>query len=215
MIVSNDDKTVFQSSILNSDSIIHGFSTRAFGDGRDIDVLKKYLSKKNITYKHIVQPHQTHSTNIQIVSKADLTKETVLILDCDGLVTVEENVVLTVVTADCVPIIYYDSIAKVAGISHQGWKGTTDNLPRVVIEKMIASGANASQIQCVMGPAINSCCYHLNLYKMNRETVQKSGVSKENIDIFPFCTCCDEERFYSYRREGKINGEMIHFVMMR
>lgn len=214
MIYSNSPKNLFHSTVLDPRGLHHGFGTKAFGDGRDISTLKHYLNTHAPAYTHIIQPQQTHSTNVHIVSAGDLIEDVIRAADCDGLVTKERNVVLTVVTADCVPIIYYDPVSAIIGISHQGWKGTRDRAPAFVIEKMIALGSTPANIICAMGPAINTCCYHMDLYTINQQTLQSAGVSAKHIDIFPFCTCCDAERFYSYRREGKINGEMIHFVMM-
>ena len=39
-----------------------------------------------------------------------------------------------------------------------------------------------------------------------------SYLNKQNIDIFPFCTCCDKKRFYSYNR-NKTTKRMISFII--
>ena len=213
MIYSNRQETIFTSTCIPFKKLYHGFGSKLLGDGRDISVLERYLESQSISYRNLVQPHQTHSTHVQTIAGI-FSDKVVNIPDCDGIITREKNVVLSVVTADCVPIIFYDPVEQIIGISHQGWKGTTNRLPEHMIGHMKRVGSRPADIICTMGPAINTCCYHMNLYQMNRETLLSAGISREHIDIFPFCTSCDAARFFSYRREGKINGEMIHFVMM-
>lgn len=214
MILTNRTQTVFYSTVIDKNTVAHGFSTKTFGDGRDISILENYLQTRHIYYSHIVVPQQTHGTSVEYIGNDADGPRLISSLHCDGLITQQKNIVLTVVTADCVPIIFFDPVSQTIGISHQGWKGTTNRMPHHMVAAMIARGVRPADIRCVMGPAINTCCYHLNLYEMNRETLIREGVSKEKIDIFPFCTACDERRFYSYRRDGGIRGEMIHFVML-
>ncbi len=214
MIYLSDSRQFFYSTLLDSYSLKHGFGTKVLGDGRKPAYLKEYLQTNDIDYTHLILPQQTHSTNVQVVTSDNLVDKVVNIPDCDGIVTRMKNVVLTCITADCVPIIYFDPQTQLIGISHQGWKGTSHKLPHYMIEAMVAQGSLAKDIRCSFGPAINVCCYHMNLYKDNLDTLQDSGVQKEHIELFPFCTCCDEERFYSYRRDKGIKGEMMHFVML-
>lgn len=204
---------VFHSSLLDSFSLVHGFGTRMQGDGRDITRVSSYLEHNKKLPRAIIKPHQTHSVHVAAISTVNIVDKIVNIPDTDGVVTEEKDILLTCITADCVPIIFVDPVAHVIGISHQGWKGTTDGMVPAMIQSMIKIGAQTSHIYCAFGPAINICCYHMNLYEINRKLLLEQGIKAQNIDVFPFCTCCDE-RFYSYRREGGIKGEMIHFVMM-
>lgn len=214
MIYSNPSGTFFQSSYLNTYSLMHGFGTKFFGDGRVLSLFQSYMARQHFRYDCIVVPQQTHSVHVQTITKDNIIDKIVKLPDCDGVVTKEKNVALTALTADCAPIIYYDPHAHVIGISHQGWKGTTGHMPHYVIEQMKTLGAHESNIICSLGPAINICCYHMDLYQININILIQCGVSPKNIDIFPFCTCCDSKRFYSYRRDKGILGEMIHYVMM-
>src|SRR5690606_7170018 len=121
MIYLNREKDVFHSSALDSYGLVHGFGTRQLGDGRDTHILANHLSIHKKLYNHIIKPQQTHSTNVSIIYKEYLTEEIIRVNDCDGLVTREKNVALSVITADCVPIIYFEPKAGIVGISHQGW----------------------------------------------------------------------------------------------
>ncbi len=229
--------------IFTSNLIFHvaGFTTKSVGDGRDTNVKVELMGKIAPGYKSIIIPHQTHSTDIEIVGKDDLRYPFRITERCDGLITTLKRVVLTIITADCVPIIYSDDKNGVIGISHQGWKGTLGMFPEKMVNQMVKYGARTNDIHCVIGPSINDCCYevfgerlekftetfgeevthqsdnktYLNLIKANYLTLLKAGIKKENIDFFPFCTSCDATKFYSNYRDRGIKGEMISFVMVK
>lgn len=42
--------------------------------------------------------------------------------------------------------------------------------------------------------------YHIDLKEINRKQLADIGIEK--IDVCPYCTCCDNEYFYSYRKEN-------------
>src|SRR3989344_1895292 len=228
------DKTYIHSDSLNRD-LFFGFGTKKLGDGRDKNALRKYFKDK-FSPVNIVFPKQIHSADVIVF------KDQVSLTDqCDAVVTKKKDTILTVITADCLPIVYVDDLARVIAISHQGWKGTLNRLPAKVVDTMLGLGSLKKNIHCIFGPAINDCCYEiygqrlenfknefqmddifrktkqkyfLNLYKANFETLTKKGIPPKNVDFFPFCTSCDLKNFYSYHRDRKIAGEMISFVML-
>lgn len=235
MIYFDKETNIYRSTLLDKLGITHGFGTKQFGDGRDTSILAHYLSQKNITYTTIIAPHQTHSTTIQTISNPP----ELMPIPCDGVITAEQNVALSVVTADCVPLLFVDPVRKAIGISHQGWKGTLEQLPAMMVDTLVDQGSQAQDIICVAGPAISDCCYevygerqqafkskygeavfrlgtkaYLNLYQANYQTLVKQGIQRDHIDIFPFCTYCHSSQFYSYHRDGKIEGEMISFLLL-
>ena len=52
-----------------------------------------------------------------------------------------------------------------------------------------------------------------NLKEMNLEILFSCGVTKENIDISPYCTCCTPELFYSHRRQKGIRGSHLSVIV--
>ena len=70
--------------------------------------------------------HQVHSDIIDRVGRSDCGRGLTVPVDhpCDGLVTNETNVVLTVFAADCTPVLLYDPICGAIGAVHAGWRGT-------------------------------------------------------------------------------------------
>lgn len=165
--------------------------------------------------------------------------------DTDGVLTRDSNIILVARTADCVPIIYADKENGIIGSSHQGWRGSLKKLQTRMVENMVKLGGKVSSIKIAIGPSIGECCYevqedlyhnfeeelpqyidqvfsikggkrYLNLIKLNYLLLMDAGIPKENIDIFPFCTKCNEKSFFSYRREGKkLQGEMFNFIVRK
>jgi hypothetical protein len=205
-----------------------GFTTSEVGDCRKLEVVQDYCKDHEIEYKKLVILEQIHSVNVKrpdsqhvgVVEQLD---------ECDGAVTNEKNVLLTIRTADCVPVLYYDPVAQVIGASHQGWRGTVKNMVQHMIVQMEELGAHRADTLMAIGPAIGMCCYtvdsdryvlfmeemerfeklifkphgdtfHLNLLRLNYELAIENGIASDHIDTFPYCTSCDATRFFSYRR---------------
>jgi copper oxidase (laccase) domain-containing protein len=108
---------------------------------------------------------------------------------------------------------------------------------------MLHLGGDKKDILVAIGPSIGTCCYdideeryysfleefdgysnkifkikrgkrYLNLAMLNYLQLLESGISEDNIDFFPFCTCCDTKRFFSFRRNDKKDyGEMLSFIV--
>jgi hypothetical protein len=142
--------------------------------------------------------------------------------EADGLWTDEPNVPLFVMTADCVPIalVRADGTPALA-VLHAGWKGL---LAGVVANGVAALGAGG--LRAAIGPAIGPCCYevgeevaapyrdrfgddvlhgrNLDLWTSTERALREAGV--EDITRFDRCTSCEEEWFFSHRRDKGVTG---------
>lgn len=222
-----------------------GFTSRAAGDVRKIQTIKDFLKEEDITYKKLVVLEQIHSINVGSTYQ-DHIGEVEQIPECDGVITKELGVCLTVRSADCVPIVFYDPIAGVIGASHQGWRGSVKNMVGRMILAIEKMGGRRQDILMAIGPAIGMCCYtidrdryvlfmeemerferliirphgdsyHLNLLRLNYELAREVGITHDHIDFAPYCTSCDKDRFYSFRRHkatGESFGEMMGYIML-
>lgn len=114
------------------------FTTKAIGDTdlnseEGIENLKKFFKAEKPTPFSFVWAKQTHSANI--IDIKDNTKD-FLYEDVDGFITKRKDVILMTKHADCLPIYFYDTINKVIGICHSGWKGSFQEIGIKTIEKM-------------------------------------------------------------------------------
>lgn len=199
MLEFNHSLQVFQSTLFPL-TITHGFGTRMTGNGGDLGQIKQHFNRNNISIKSIVDPDQHHTDTIVVVNEQTNTTD---IRVCDGLITGCSGTALTVVTADCMPILYADVRTNKIGISHNGRVGTNLLLAKKIIKQFVDSGSELSDLRVALGPAIGACCYPMNLIRENISQLTSEGLVRSQIDWFPFCTQCDSQRFFSFRGSGK------------
>jgi len=148
-------------------------------------------------------------------------------IKADALVTATEGVALSVLTADCQPVLFADQKARVVGAAHAGWKGALNGVLEATVQKMEALGAARASIHAVIGPSISQRNYevgpefmdqfldvnpdysrffangsedrlHFDLPAFGLHRLKQMGVSSASWTRH--CTYADPERFYSYRR---------------
>jgi polyphenol oxidase len=107
----------------------------------------------------LARAYQIHSPDVVTVTgpidKFDPPK-------ADALVTNLPNILLAVQTADCVPVLFADSVAGVVGAAHSGWKGAFTGVNENTIVAMEALGADRSHISCAIGPCIAQKSYEVD-----------------------------------------------------
>ena len=208
-------KKVLKSTLLKD--VLHCFTTREINVE---EVLSSFGAKYNI------YPTQTHSHNVEFVDDRLEYPNT------DSLILTKKDTTIYLKFADCTPIILYDIEQKIGAIVHAGWRGTAKSIGIKTIEKMNSKPEN---IIALIGPAIGECCYevsdevkqevlstvnnkeglfnnrNIDLKQINARQLQEIGVDK--IDICPYCTSCNNDLFYSYRKE---NGtDKRHYALFK
>jgi len=187
--------------------------------------------------------YQTHSDNIQIIKKNETLGWDSLddaIQDCDALISNQPKVMLSILTADCVPILLFDPIKKVIAAVHAGWKGTQSKILLKTVQRMKeAFFCHESDLIVGIGPSIGKCCYEvdwnvaqhfsdipnsytqnnekykLDLPFINQQQLLKAGVKADNIELSGVCTACENERYFSYRKEGGCSGRFITIIGLK
>ena len=188
---------------------------------------------------------QIHSDVVERVGKKDCGRGLLTPVErgCDGLITDEPEVALTVFSADCTPILLFDPVRRAIGAVHAGWRGTAAGIVAKAVEKMSAEfGCRPEHIRAAIGPCISQCCfetdadvpdamlaalgggaresirpvgskYYVNLKALNALWLRRAGV--ERIDISADCTACQPERFWSHRRVGGMRGSLAAVIMLQ
>lgn len=186
---------------------------------------------------YIVSLKQTHSANVVIVdnSNRELLKHPEPSLEGDALITALPDTVLLVKVADCQPLLLADPVQKVIAAVHSGWRGSVQNIIgktiAVMQEKMSCDPAN---IVAGIGPSLGPCCAefvnykdelpptfwpyklgenHFNFWRISAMQMKEAGVPEDNIEISGFCTVCNPNLFFSYRRD-KITGRFGAAIML-
>lgn len=138
------------------------------GDDRE-DVLENYRRISQVIgcdLSKMVLSHQTHTTNIRIVTEKDAGKgiwKERDYNDVDGLITNVEGMTLVTFYADCVPLYFVDPVHRAIGLSHSGWKGTVNRMGLRTIEAMSkAYDSRPEDMLACIGPSICGDCYEVS-----------------------------------------------------
>lgn len=84
-------------------------------------------------------------------------------LSGDGLITRVPGVVLTVRTADCIPVLIVDPVERAVGSFHAGWRGTLARIvEKGVGEMRRAFRSQPEKLLAAIGPGIHRCCYEVS-----------------------------------------------------
>ena len=114
---------------------------------------------------NFVFARQVHGAGVRIVGPADRGSGAFTlddaVPDTDALVTTSPDVVLAILTADCVPIVLHDPVAGVLACVHAGWRGTVARVPAAAVAAMQSLGSRPSDILAGVGPAAAPARYQV------------------------------------------------------
>ena len=174
-----------QHPFIEDQNISYGFFTRNGGFSKqpfntlncslninddEINVEKNLrLVSKELGLKNIIKLHQVHSSDVIIIDERNLKKN---FYKADGLVTNVKNIGLSILGADCAPILFYDKVSKIIGACHAGWRGAINNIVENTILKMEEIGAKRKNITAIIGPTIHKDSYEIkeDVAKIVKET---------------------------------------------
>ena len=75
-------------------------------------------------------------------------------ITADGAVTNIPDIILTLRTADCAPILFYDQQNQVIGVAHAGWRGALYGIIENTLDLMCHHGAETKYIAAAIGPCL-------------------------------------------------------------
>lgn len=172
--------------------------------------------------EHLITVHQVHSATVAHVTGPLADKPR-----ADGIVTATPGLALSVLTADCQPVLFADPRAGVIGAAHAGWRGALDGVLEATVDAMEGLGANRADIRAVIGPTISQRAYEVGpeflaeFLSDDPETARFFAQGNGDRMLFDLpgfglhrlrgagvghaewtrhCTYSDPERFFSYRR---------------
>lgn len=230
--------------ILTSDMLTpvkHGFFTRRGGassgvfeglncglgssDQTEIVLINRARAAKamDVDLEQLAGVHQVHSASVVTVQDPAHTQDA----KADGMVTNVPGVCLSILTADCQPILFADTTSGVIGAAHAGWKGAVGGVLEATIDAMVALGARREDIRAAIGPSISQTAYevgpeffenfldedpensrffaggngnrmHFDLPAFGLHRMREAGL--RDVEWIRHCTYADPDRFFSYRR---------------
>lgn len=241
---------------LKDKGLCHGISTREGGQSvNDLATLnlglkvndseenikfnrRKFCEAVGMDYQRVVASGQVHGDHVALVDEKQAGQR---LADTDGLVTRTPNLPLMLFFADCVPLLLYDPIRKIIGLSHAGWKGTFQSIgPRTLSVMQHAFGTDPEDCLMGIGPSIGPADYEvdepvmreihtrwpavesfaksgrpghwmLDLWAWNRQQMVEAGVPEKNIFVSGVSTAQHSDLFFSHRAS---NGKAGRFGVL-
>lgn len=177
---------------------------------------------------------QTHSTRVVDASTYQGQTDS---LEADASYSTSPGLVCAVMTADCLPVLICNRQGTQVAAVHAGWRGLAAGIIEAAIKQF---PGNHADLLIWLGPAIGPAAYEVGndvrvaFLQQSPEAEQAFKPSNENkwyMDIYSlarqrlagmgvrhiyggeYCTYTDQDRFYSYRRDG-ITGRMASLIWM-
>ena len=226
-------------------NIKHGFFSKNGGVSKDIyeslncgfgsnDVKGNVLNNLSIVSKkmgvnkdNLITMNQTHSNKVVIVDKINQDTKRV---NADALITNINNITISVLTADCVPILIYEKKNRIVACVHAGWKGAVNGIVENTFNQIINMNKDNS-FYVAIGPCIGPNNYEvgkefynefISENKMNEKFFSSSNEKKIFFDLRKYInfkiskfdvkhvenvnldTFDEKENFFSFRRSRKL-----------
>lgn len=159
----------------------------------------------------------------------------------DAAITSRADVVLAVMTADCLPILLADSRGRMVGVAHAGWRGLAGGVAEATVDAMRNRLGADARFVAWLGPAIGPAAFEVgaevreafcdhhpqalsafvadpdtgrwraDLYRLARQRLASRGV----VDVGggDRCTLAEARHFYSHRRD-RVSGRMASLIRL-
>ena len=207
--------------LYNTPSWLTAFTT---GKGSGVEAL-------GLRLEDLALPRQVHSDNVLWMKEAGRPEQT------DAVITDQPGLCVCVKTADCIPILLYDTRKHIVAAVHAGWRGTVSRIVQKTVKQM--QPLNPTDLHAIIGPGISleqfevgdevyeafreagfpmervarkAERWHIDLWEANRWLLEELGVE----DIFVEGTCTrTSEDFYSARRETINTGRNYNGIFIK
>jgi YfiH family protein len=221
----------------------HFFGTKAQRVNPTVGVVTAVATKSAAQrVSGIITVKQVHGTDALVV---DRPPDVGMRFDggWDAVVTDQPGVLVSVRTADCVPVLLHDPTRRVVAAVHAGWRGAVAGIvPRTIDLLRTRFGSNAADIMAAVGPSVGMCCYEvdepvmsrvqgyafwpkvvrhtkpgkamLDLRRFVQEQTAAAGIDDTRLFLVDLCTVCHPSLFYSYRRDGIVSGTMVSGIAL-
>ena len=199
--------------------------------------------QKRMRLDRLLFLHQVHGVDGVVITAENVDNMIPFAAEGDFLVTNVSRVGLGVLTADCLPIVMYDSAAHVIALVHAGWQGAVKGVVLKALDAMQQQcKTKLEHIRIFFGPSAKVCCYqvqddfkqHLeniaygeqalhrhgdklffDLPLFNKLQLEDRGIKKEAFHLdYNVCTI-DQESFFSYRRQGQQAGRQLTIAALK
>jgi len=241
--IQNNGKGYIQLPLFNGASLFHFFGTRLLAKSSETEAEHSEKIAALAQAESLGRCRQVHGNlicQVGVAGRAPFSE----VPTGDGLTTNQCGLLITVSTADCVPVLLFDPVRRAVSAVHAGWRGSHLNISAKAVAAMQRYyGSKPKDILAGIGPSIGPCCFEtgrdvwekleqdysygklvvshgreekawVDLTQLNRLQLIEAGLRPEKIQAAGICTACTPNRFFSFRRDGKKIGNMTSGLML-
>lgn len=194
-----------------------------------------FLKALSISPSQLCLVKQIHGNGVfKITSLSQRTGS----VEADAMVTDQKGIALGILTADCLPVFFYEPSRNVIAIAHGGWKGLRHGIIQHTVSFMVEEySIKKCNLMVGLGPCIRSCCYEVgeefsryfpgayskkpknekgfvDLVKVMHEYLEQTGVRKDNVFDSGICTSCERKKFFSARADNGTQNRILSLIMI-
>lgn len=195
---------------------------------------RRFFSSLGIDESEVAFSGQVHGKKILVAHEPGKSE------GYDAIITNKKNVFVAVGVADCAPVLVYDPITQAVAAIHAGWRGTVQQIVFLTLQQMKAEyGTAARNCYAWIGTCISECAFEVgaevaeafdrefvrwddnrkkhfvDLKKANKKQLVAAGIPGAQIEVATNCTVANNDRYFSYRSEGKDSGRMLAVIGLR
>jgi len=136
------------------------------------------VSKKmGVSKNNLFSMNQTHSNKVVTI---DENNRNIQRISADALITKIKNIAISVLTADCVPILIYEEVNHVVACVHAGWRGAVNGIIKNTLNEIVNKSKN-NKIYVAVGP-----CIGVENYEVGKEFYGEFIKESKKNEIFFF-----------------------------
>jgi len=199
---------------------------------------RRFAAAAGFDLAALVTAQQVHGTRLAWVRKTDrgrgaLDWESAL-PETDGLLTIEPDVPVAILVADCAAVLIADPVRRALALAHAGWRGALGRIASAAVRALVESGSHPEDLRAGISPTLCPACLEVSAEigntvasELGKETVDfthekpqlrihamlaadlaAAGVSPAQIAAHPDCTRCRNDKYFSHRGQNRRAGRL-------
>ena len=161
---------------------------------KNLELVCKKISCKN---EALITLNQKHTNQVIHFKNEKSVKNK---LEGDAIVSEAKNIAISILSADCAPILFYDPKKKLIGCAHAGWKGALNGIIKNTVKKFNELNSKNNDLIVAVGPCIGK-----ENYEVKKDLLEKFIEKDKNNKVF-FKEINNEKYLFDLR--GFINREI-------
>jgi copper oxidase (laccase) domain-containing protein len=214
-----------------------------FGDAESVEKNRRqFLSRCGLADTRLALMEVSHGDVVRDVARATFDGAEALSVDAEALVIKDVDVTLFLLTADCIPVVFFDPVVGVVALAHLGWRPTVLGLAEKTIHHLEATyHSKPHDLEIFLGPSIHAASYafpdvtqsdgvwaphlqkdafgliHVDLPGYVKHQCMRLGVQETQVHMSAIDTAVDV-RYFSHawsKKTGAVEGRFATIVTLR